>query len=258
MEYAIVTAPVAAIRKKPGHRKEMTNQLLFGESVRILKIKNKRWLKVESLFDGYVGWLTHHLITRVEKAEAKETAKNLTADPLSEILYNNEKMLLPMGSFLPGFENGNGTIGQNAFKYSGNSLTLTGLENEQSPGDKIEALALKWCNAPYLWGGKTILGVDCSGFAQTVFKLAGIPILRDAWQQAQQGQRIKKLIHAQKGDLAFFDDADEIVHVGILLSPNHIIHASGKVRIDKIDQQGIIHTETQKRTHQLRVIRRFF
>ena len=117
---------------------------------------------------------------------------------------------------------------------------------------------MEWLNAPYLWGGRSILGVDCSGFVQVNFKLMGIDLPRDAWQQAQTGEPVKKLKDAVKGDLAFFDDKDEIVHVGILLGTDSIIHASGKVRIDSMDKKGITNNETGKRTHSLRAIRRLF
>jgi gamma-D-glutamyl-L-lysine dipeptidyl-peptidase len=115
---------------------------------------------------------------------------------------------------------------------------------------------MRWLNAPYMWGGRTVLGVDCSGFVQVNYKMMGIDLPRDAWQQAQEGKAVKKLKDAQTGDLAFFNDKEEIVHVGILLNNEQIVHASGKVRIDLIDRKGIINADTGKRTHQLEAIRR--
>ena len=102
-----------------------------------------------------------------------------------------------------------------------------------------------------------MFGVDCSGFVQVNFKMMGIDLPRDAWQQAQEGRMVNKLKETVCGDLAFFDDKEEIVHVGILLGNEQIIHSSGKVRIDTIDKKGIINSDTGKRSHSLRVIKRY-
>jgi gamma-D-glutamyl-L-lysine dipeptidyl-peptidase len=112
-------------------------------------------------------------------------------------------------------------------------------------------------NSPYLWGGKTPFGIDCSGFTQMAYKLAGIKLRRDAWQQAEQGHTINLLEETEPGDLAFFDnDEGNIVHVGIILRDHKIIHAAGKVRIDSIDHYGINNKELKKYTHKLRLIKR--
>ena len=119
-------------------------------------------------------------------------------------------------------------------------------------------IAFQYINAPYLWGGKTPLGIDCSGFTQMVYKLSGVAIPRDASEQAKVGTIIQNLNDAEIGDLAFFNnDAGRITHTGIILDNGYIIHAHGKVRVDKINENGIFNLDSEEYTHKLRMIRRF-
>jgi len=231
----------------------MVNQLLFGETVQILKTKRGFWIKVRSLHDNYEGWLTKNLIEPINESLARSVSELATADLISTILLNEKAMNIPAGSSLLNFNNGNGQLGNANYSFTGNYLK----RYEQKPNEELlKQLTLRWLNAPYMWGGRTILGVDCSGFVQINYKLMGIDLPRDAWQQAQEGKSIKKLKDAVAGDLAFFDDKDEIVHVGILLNNEQIIHAAGKVRIDTIDKKGIINVDAGKRTHRLEAIRK--
>ena len=254
MKFAACKLAAAHVRKKAFHQSEMTNQLLFGETVEVLKVKNK-WVKIKSLLDGYEGWMVVSQLEEVDEETAITDHSYVTADFLNVIEAGENKMNVPAGSTLPGFDGGEGRFGSIHYKYLGSVMK----RNELFPSeDLLKRLTLQWLNAPYLWGGRTILGVDCSGFVQVNYKMMGIDLKRDAWQQSKQGGKVSSLHDAQAGDLAFFDDKEEIVHVGILLSQSEIIHASGNVRIDEIDETGIINTDTGKRTHRLKKIRRFF
>jgi hypothetical protein len=253
MEYAVIIVPAAPVRRKAKHQREMVNQLLFGEMVKIIKTKGDLWLKVSSLHDDYEGWLTKTMIAPVEEADAKATSEFAANELLSLISVNEKTMHIPLGSSLPGFINGVGKINNLNYNFSGNYIKRY---DQQHNADFLNSCTGRWMNAPYMWGGRTILGVDCSGFVQVNYKMMGIDLPRDAWQQAQQGKSVKKLKDAQPGDLAFFNDKEEIVHVGILLNNEQIIHASGKVRIDAIDKKGIINTDIGKRTHSLMAIKR--
>ena len=255
MEYAVVTVAAAPVRRKPDHRKEMVNQLLFGETVKILKEKGELWVKIRSLHDDYEGWMTNTLLEQVGEAFANTMSVFATTDMLNVADIGDKKINIPAGSSLPFFEGGKGKLGKLAYHFSGHYFK----RDEQKPNEElIRRLTTAWLNTPYLWGGRTPLGVDCSGFVQVVYKLMGIDLPRDAWQQAQEGKAVKNFSETQTGDLAFFDNKEDIVHAGIMLGGHQIIHASGKVRIDTIDKKGIINAETGKRTLRVRAIRRLW
>jgi gamma-D-glutamyl-L-lysine dipeptidyl-peptidase len=254
MDYAIVTVPAAAVRRKPMHRKEMVNQLLFGETVKVLKEKGDLWVKIRSLHDDYEGWMTNTLLEMVDETTATTRNVFVTTDLLSTISIADKKINVPAGSSLPFFENGKGNLGSHDYSFAGHYFKT----DEQVPSaELVKQMAAQWLNAPYLWGGRTALGVDCSGLTQVIFKLMGIDLPRDAWQQAQAGKAVKKFADSQPGDLAFFDNKEDIVHVGILLGEGRIIHASGKVRIDEIDKKGI-NKESGIKNNRLKAIRRYW
>lgn len=253
MEYAFIRVPAAALRRKPAHPREMVNQLLFGEAVKILRTKNEQWVRVRSLHDEYEGWLTSTMLMFASKEEAKRKHPVVSTGLLDSLMIGDERMMIPAGSTLPYFDGVKGKLGELEFVFSGYSRDRFAQEPAAA---WIIQMAKTWLHAPYLWGGRTILGVDCSGFVQVIFKQAGIDLPRDAWQQAQVGKPVKKLEEALPGDLAFFDNREDIVHTGILLGNGEIIHASGRVRIDDINSRGIINRETGKRTTRLRAIRR--
>lgn len=252
MEYVACKVPAAPVRKKASHQSEMVNQVLFGETMLVLREK-KKWSRVITLFDNYEGWVTNNQLESIGGYLAKTFNPWVTTDLLNVIELKNQNMHIPIGSSLLGFDGQKGKFGKIEYQFSGNKIK----RNERIPNsDLLEKFSKQWLNAPYLWGGRTLMGVDCSGFVQTVFKLLGIDLPRDAWQQAQRGKPVDKLKEAASGDLVFFNDKEEIVHVGILLNQGQIIHASGKVRIDAINKIGIINLDTRRRTHRLKAIRR--
>lgn len=252
MQCKICCVPVSPVRAEPSHRSEMVSQLLFGEVCTLLETKEDYWGKIKMAYDGYEGWVTLSHLQMIEESQL-QTEMRLTLDYITEISYRGIPMMLPMGCTINHWENAHPDC---AIAFSGKAWSPIQSEINE---ELIKKIASKYLNTTYLWGGRTVFGIDCSGFAQMVFKYLNIPLLRDASMQAQQGEVVDFLQSAKCGDLAFFDNEEgRITHVGILLNDKEIIHSAGKVRIDKIDLQGIINTDTNKRTHKLRIIKRMF
>jgi cell wall-associated NlpC family hydrolase len=236
----------------------MISQLLFGECAEWLQDSGD-FYQVRCRYDGYIGWVqkvqvsalpTGILDTAVVLPQAGKGWVNvngyaLELSPGSEFYY---RASVKSQWVKAGLE-----AGPYRFQY------LRQPEPIALSAAAIIAQARLYLGASYLWGGKSIWGIDCSGLVQMAYKAAGLFVPRDAWQQAEGGDVVSFIQEAAPGDLAFFDNAEgRITHVGILISNDQILHASGQVRIDSIDHHGIIHSATGQRTHQLRVIKRFF
>lgn len=253
MNFGICITTLAPMRAEPAHKSEMVSQLLFGELFTI-QSTNQDWINITTYYDNYKGWVNYKNALILSDNEYKNLITNnfTIANKTISYAFNSQLQKIPIvaGSNLPFYDNHKFKIHQNEWQYKHQPLSYT-------PNTlQIKKYALKFLNAPYLWGGKSILGIDCSGLTQVVFKIAGIKLARDAYQQAQQGINISSLKYAQATDLAFFANiSGKITHVGILLSSKKIIHASGYVRIDTLNQQGII-DNTGNYTHQLHSIKR--
>lgn len=257
MPYAIITVPVAPLRAEAAHRSEMLSQLLWGECVEITDTAAGGWVKVKNQYDDYEGWATASHLEEINEALYQAVPAYVTTDWANAVTMNGQPAMVPFGCLIKSND-------PNAATWGNISVKFPGVQPAPLPGSTVDAEALKttafrYLNTAYLWGGRAVFGIDCSGFTQGVYKMMGVPLLRDAWQQATQGTVVDFLQEARLGDLAFFDNAEgRITHVGILLNEEEIIHASGKVRVDRIDNQGIIHAETGVRTHTLRIIKRYW
>ena len=256
MKYAGCCVSVSALRNEPSHRSEMISQLLFGECCTLLEHGRDNWVKIKCRYDDYEGWCPLSNIVEIDEKIYLQADKALTDDWVNEVDYNGHNMYVPLGSSLTSLNHGKVFWRKNSVQYSGKIWKPLEVKINSKV---IKQVAYKFLNTAYLWGGRSVFGIDCSGFSQMVYKFLNIPLPRDARYQAEKGDTVKSLKEAVCGDLAFFDNEEgRITHVGIILNPNEIIHSSGKVRLDKIDNEGIINLETRKRTHKLKVIKRYF
>ncbi len=254
--YAVNSLSMVPLRAEPNHQSEMVTQVLFGEYMIVLQNK-AGWSYVQLEQDSYKGWAETIQLTPVSEADYKlfkASPKTKVADAVFPIRINNKNTILFKGCNLPFYSDGIFLFDNEEIPFKG--AVIRGIQNST----KIVNTALSYLNTPYLWGGKTPLGVDCSGFTQMVYHLNGYTIHRDASLQAKQGELVAFLQQAQAGDLAFFDNEEEnITHVGIVLDNEKIIHAAqGKVRIDRLDQEGIYNEELKRYTHHLRLLRHYF
>lgn len=261
MLYGISTLSVVPVRKEPAETSEMVTQLLFGELLWIIE-RQGNWLYARTALDDYEGWVDLKMITQIGEdyfryfnSRNPEVSIDLAAQLFDE--KERRHVLIPAGSSMPGIKGRILTVNGKRYVLSGETNRIM-LADKRATRRNIVDMAKRFLDTPYLWGGRSPFGIDCSGFTQVVYKMCGIRLRRDASQQATDGKGLSFLAEAKSGDLAFFDDAQgRVTHVGILLDDDKVIHASGKVRIDPIDQQGIFNQEFQRYTHKLRLIKTY-
>jgi len=254
LNFGICNLTVIPLRAEASDKSEMVSQLLFGETFEILS-QEKQWLRIHTHADDYEGWIDDKQIARLDATQFKSTQQSsfCLTDLMATAFGKNGSLILVIGSSLPNYSNQHFSISHEEYQTDGD-VTETG---NKDLSNRIPWNALKFAGMPYLWGGRSLFGMDCSGFTNVVFKLSGIKLRRDAWQQSEQGILVSFVDHSRPGDLAFFqNEENKITHVGIILENRKIIHASGKVRIDTLDHYGIYNEEQKRYTHQLRLIRR--
>ena len=247
-------------RGEPSDKSEMVTQLLFGESFTVID-EVPGWYNIQLAYDGYECWVDKKQVVLTDSNQS-EGRDGLLVDLLGMAISeeNNDAIPLVMGSVLPNYENGRFQIGENKYIISGN------VEQPNDPNPEwVRKSSLKLLNIPYLWGGRSAFGIDCSGLTQLIYRICGVTLPRDSYQQASCGKKVDLLEEALDGDLAFFEKEGRITHVGMVLSGEEegvsgkqIVHASGKVRIDSLDEQGIFNAELDKYTHQLTQVRMVF
>lgn len=249
--FALCNLAIVPLRFEPSDRSEMVTQVLFGETFTIIE-QTEKWSRISITSDFYEGWIDNKQfikITEDQYNKIQENPKFYCADLIDYLTGTNTLIPVSLGSDLSFLTFTD--INTTALAFDGS--LVTGIQ----PKTNLLQTAFLYLNAPYLWGGKTPFGIDCSGFTQMVYRLNGYNIPRDASQQAKIGEPLSFIEESEVGDLAFFDNEEgQIIHVGIIMENNYIIHAHGKVRIDRLDHLGILNIDTGRHTHKLRVIKK--
>jgi len=257
LAYAYCNVSVMPVRKEPFHSAEQTSQMLFGEKAEIIEVNNREWARIHCSWDGYEGWCKQSQLATTLKKEYRKEVKYMAGSHADRLILPSGEMQLPLGSTLSGLKAGKMKVVNEVGKFKGKKIQF---KDAVLSAASFADMAMRYRYAPYEWGGRSIEGIDCSGLVQMAFKLCNYSFPRDAAQQAQEGELVDFLQHAVCGDLAFFDNKEgKIVHVGILLDNQSIIHATdtaGRVVVDRIDQAGIISTTLKMRTHNLRFVKR--
>ena len=255
MNFGICPLSVVPVRSSASDKSKMISQLLFGEIVELLESKSS-WTKVRCMWDNYIGWVDLKQLKIITQDDV-DTYKNNYSHSLELVqgaMTEGHYVPITIGATLPRFDGLKFNLNGSSFTFSGQAISPQEIEPSV---ELLLKIARRYLYAPYLWGGRSPLGIDCSGFTQMVFKIIGTPLPRDAAQQVEEGELIDFVEQALPGDLAFFKNKKgKVVHTGIIMPEGQIIHASGQVRIDKLDHFGIFNVDQNKYSHKLRVIKR--
>ncbi|QDO94206.1 NlpC/P60 family protein [Formosa sediminum] len=247
MQYGVCNLSIVPLRIEPSDASELVSQVLYGEHFKVLE-QRKNWCRIRLAFDAYEGWIDTKQYVEIPEAiyNRLDSESPKIATDLVEFVNdaNNQLYPIPLGATLNSLD---------VLHHTHDGTTSEAV----LPKSNLIHTAFMYLNAPYLWGGKTPFGIDCSGLTQMVYKLNGYKIFRDASEQATQGEALSFIEESEAGDLAFFDNNEgKIVHVGLIMNDNYIIHAHGKVRIDRLDHSGIYNVDRNMHTHKLRVIKK--
>jgi len=261
--WAIVTLSVSNMRSEPDHAAELVSQALMGTPVKVLEAEDG-WYHIQTP-DQYIGWVDGSGIALKTKAEmdlwkqSKRFLFNQTAGYVVDVPKRNAS---PVSDLVLGdlFEVVSETKkylqikfpdGRTGFVKKADCLSYDQWIAQKPDVDAVLAIAKQMLGNPYLWGGTSSKGVDCSGMVKTAWFSQGIILARDASQQARYGKQIdfNSISNLEKGDLLFFGrNAQRITHVGMYLGNGLYVHASGMVRINSLDPNDPLYNITNRKS----------
>lgn len=256
MSYAICPISIAPVRTGSSNSSEMVSQLLFGELAEVLEAKGRQWVKVRCAYDNFVGWVAGNQLKAITPSEFERFQHHYahSLELYHPLMAEDHYIPVVMGAQFPGFDGMRFRLDDTYYTFSGQAVFPESIEARP---EFVLKIARRYLNAPFLWGGRSPVGIDASGLVQMAFKLAGYALPREASQQIYMGEPVGFIEQAQPGDVAFFENkAGRISHCGIILSNNEILHAYGSVRIDSLDHYGIFSKAQGRYTHSLRLVKR--
>lgn len=242
----VIQVAVAPVRQEPADRAEQITQFLYSEGIALLE-RREKWSLVRSQLDGYEGWIDNKQYRALPNAQF---STHFVLSRQTALANKTDVLWVPHGCVL--------LLDAQGRSFDGRQAEPADIGSVQAfQTQALLETAQGYLNTPYHWGGRSLWGIDCSGLMQQLFRLYGIALPRDAYQQATVGTDVLLIGEAQAGDLAFFDNSEgRIIHVGLYLGNGLILHASGSVRIDKLDHFGIYNNEEARYSHQLRLLKR--
>lgn len=256
MSYGICSLSTVPIRNSSSHKSEMISQLLFGEVFEILETKGRQWLRVRCDWDNFVGWVAANQTQVITPGEFEQCREHYaySLEVLQAVMADDHYVPVTLGAQLPLFDGMRLRLGGIFYTFSGQAVFPSDVK---STVDFLLKIARRYLNVPFLWGGRSPFGIDGPGLVQMVFKICGYALPREPAQQVFLGRSVDFVEQALPGDVAFFENRHgRIAHAGILLPGGEILHAYGRVRIDKLDHYGIYDQEQKRYTHRLRVVKR--
>ncbi len=221
---------IVPVRSEARDASEMQTQLLLGETAKVNEVR-ERWVHITADHDGYRGWVNRNQMSELSPDEYEQWKDHPKRrhSPFASFRIHNETESLWVPTVAPVvIEDNRVRIPETTFSFADRPRLLR--------HDSIIETAHEFLGTPYLWGGRTDTGIDCSGFIQTVYGIHGSGLPRDSGLQFKSVESYTKDIHqAKPGDIVYFNTGGgPITHVGFYIGDGVLLHASGNVKHNRL------------------------